>query len=265
VKLAVLVASGRHPVSDATVLARLDAQAIRLAADLARSVGGRTFGFHAGPDPEALRQALGRGLTQAEHLALPEGADPVPALAARLAAMAPDLILAGRRGQGGDESGLVPYALAEALGLPLIADVVALAAGDAAGTVSLDQSLGRGVLRRVVARGPLVVTVHPDAPPPFAYAYGQARRGTLARLESGPVTAGGEGLALEERPYRRRPKLVKGAPTGGSAAERLKAATGEAGTAASGRLLVGPDPEDAAREILSHLRQIGVLAPPPSA
>lgn len=55
---------------------------------------------------------------------------------------------------------------------------------------------------------------------------------------------------------------MKGAPTGGSAAERLKAATGESGAAASGRLLIQPDPEDAAREILAYLRQIGVLAAP---
>ena len=47
---------------------------------------------------------------------------------------------------------------------------------------------------------------------------------------------------------------------GGSAAERLKAATGEGGSAASGRLLIQPDPEEAAREILAYLRQIGVLA-----
>lgn len=54
---------------------------------------------------------------------------------------------------------------------------------------------------------------------------------------------------------------MKGAPTGGSAAERLKAATGESGAAASGRLLVDPDPDEAAREILAYLRGIGVVAP----
>lgn len=259
-RIAVLVSTGRHPVSGATVLSRLEAQAIRLAADL-----GETIGLHAGPDPAVLREALGQGLARGEHIAVPDGADPVPALAARLAATTPDLILAGRRGQGGDETGLVPYALAEALDLSLIPDVVAMAAGDAAGTLRLDQSLGRGVLRRVVVRGPLVVTIHPDAPAPFAYAYGQARRGALMRLDAAAGTGDGAGLAVEERPYRRRPKLVKGAPTGGSAAERLKAATGEAGPAASGRLLVEPDPDAAAREILAHLRQIGVLAPPANA
>ena len=67
---------------------------------------------------------------------------------------------------------------------------------------------------------------------------------------------------VEERPYRRRPKLVKGAPAGGSAAERLKAASGESGTTAAGRLLMNPDPEEAAREILAYLRRIGLAAPP---
>ncbi|SFG86205.1 electron transfer flavoprotein subunit beta [Methylobacterium gossipiicola] len=256
-KIAVLVSTGRHPVSGATVLSRLEAQAIRLAAGL-----GEPLGLHAGPEQAVLREALGQGLVRGEHIVVPDGVDPVPALAARLAATKPDLILAGRRGQGGDETGLVPYALAETLDLPLIPDVVAMASDDEAGTLRLDQSLGRGALRRVLVRGPLVVTIHPDAPAPFAYAYGQARRGTIVPLDAAPGTVEGTGPTVEERPYRRRPKLVKGAPTGGSAAERLKAATGEAGTAASGRLLVDPDPDEAAREILAHLRQIGVLAPP---
>ncbi|WP_407518857.1 electron transfer flavoprotein subunit beta [Methylobacterium oryzisoli] len=255
-RIAVLLSAGRHPVSGAAVLPRLEAQAIRLAAGL-----GPAVGLHAGPAAAALAEALGQGLAQIEHIDLPEAFDPVPALAARLAARAPDLVLAGRRGQGGPESGLVPYSLAEALGLPLIPDVVAVAPGEEPGTLQLDQSLGRGALRRVVALTPIVATVHPDAPPPFPYAYGQARRGRIDGLAPAIVAPPAES-EMEERPYRRRPRIVKGAPTGGSAAERLKAATGESGRAAKGRLLVEPDPEHAAREILAHLRQIGVLAPP---
>lgn len=256
-RIAVLLSAGRHPVSGAPVLPRMEAQAIRLAAGL-----GEAVGLHAGPDADAVREALGLGLARIEHIAASEGADPVPTLAARLAAMAPDLVLAGRRSQGGAETGIVPYALAEALDLLLIPDVVAAAMGAEAGTLRLDQSLGRGALRRVIVRGPVLATVHPDAPAPLAYAYGRARRGRVDRL--GPAASGVEtpGFAVEERPYRRRPKLVKGAPTGGSAAERLKAATGESGSAAKGRLLVDPDPEEAAREILAHLRGIGVLAAP---
>ncbi|AWN48707.1 electron transfer flavoprotein subunit beta [Methylobacterium terrae] len=268
--IAVLLSAGRHPVSGAAVLPRLEAQAIRIAAGL-----GEAYGLHAGPDAAAIADALGQGLGRIAHIALPEGVDPVPALAARLAAAAPDLVLAGRRGQGGDESGFVPYALAAALDRPLVPDVLAVARGDAAGTLRLDQSLGRGALRRVVVRGPVIATVHPDAPAPLAYAFGQARRGSIDPCglidpcgssdslgTAGADAAAAPAVPVEERPYRRRPKLVKGAPAGGSAAERLKAATGESGAAATGRLLVDPDPEEAAREILAYLRRIGVVAPP---
>ncbi|KQO91454.1 MAG: electron transfer flavoprotein subunit beta [Methylobacteriaceae bacterium] len=257
-RIAVLLSAGLHPVSGAPVLPRVEAQAIRMAAGLGAS--SETFGLHAGPDATALAEALGQGLPRIEHIRIAAGDDPVPALAARLAETAPDLILAGRRSQGGDESGLVPYALARALSRPLVSDVVA-AGIDVEGALRLDQSLGRGVLRRVVVRGPVVVTCHPDAPAPLAYAYGRARRGRVEALAVAPASLPALALAVEERPYRRRPKIVKGAPAGGSAAERLKAATGEGGSAASGRLLVEPDPEDAAREILAYLRQIGVLAP----
>lgn len=255
-RIVVLLSAGLHPVSGAPVLPRVEAQAIRMAAGL-----GETFGLHAGPDAAVLAEALGQGLPRIEHIRIAAGDDPVPALAARLAELSPDLILAGRRSQGGEESGLVPYALARALSIPLISDVVA-AALDVEGDLRLDQSLGRGALRRVVVRGPVVVTCHPDAPAPLAYAYGRARRGRVEALAVAPASLPALALAVEERPYRRRPKIVKGAPAGGSAAERLKAATGEGGSAASGRLLVEPDPEDAAREILAYLRQIGVLAPP---
>jgi electron transfer flavoprotein beta subunit len=267
VKIAVLLSAGRHPVSGAAVLPRLEAQALRIAARLGEAFGvlggaGAPFGLHAGPDAVAVADALGQGLTRIEHLALSNGADPVPALAARLAETAPDLILAGRRGQGGDESGVVPYALANALDLPLIADVVAVGPGDEAGTLRLDQSLSRGALRRVVVRSPVMATVHPDAPAPLAYAFGQARRGAIVSLRPSADSVAGPAIPVEERPYRRRPKVVKGAPAGGSAAERLKAATGESGAAASGRLLVDPDPEEGAREILAYLRRIGVVATP---
>ncbi|RUP21473.1 electron transfer flavoprotein subunit beta [Methylobacterium sp.] len=251
----VLLSAGRHPVSGATVLPRLEAQAIRLATGL-----GEAVGLHAGPDAAAVADALGHGLSRIGHVPLPAEVDPVPALSACLAAMAPALILAGRRGQGGDETGMVPYALAQALDCLLIPDVVALAVGDA-GDLSLDQTLGRGARRRVTLRGPVLATLHPDAPAPLPFAYGQARRGAIETVAGDPDPSAAPVPALEERPYRRRPKLVKGAPSGGSAAERLRAATGEAASG-GGRLLVRPEPDEAAREILAHLRRIGVLAPP---
>lgn len=245
---------------------RTEAQATAMALALGAAVGG----LHAGPSDEAVADHLGHGLST---LALaPEGrvsltaeGDPVPALAAALAASPVDLVLAGRCGHGGDDTGLVPYRLAAALGLPIVADAVALAPGPDIGTLRVEQALPRGARRRVVVRLPAVVTVHPAAPPPRPFAYGPARRGMVVTVPAGTDAgatparvAAAPPMVVEERPWRRRPRLIAGAMTSGSAEDRLKAATEVAG--GGGRLLVDPDPAEAAREILAHLRAIGVLA-----
>jgi electron transfer flavoprotein beta subunit len=132
----------------------------------------------------------------------------------------------------------------------------------------VDQALPRGARRRVRVTLPAVVTVHPAAPPPRPFAFAAVRRGRLVpvAVEAGCAAAppaaapAGAELSLEERPWRRRPRLIAGTSTAGSAAERLKAATEVAG--GGGRLIVDPAPDEAAREILAFLRGIGVVAPP---
>ncbi len=245
----VLLSAGRHPVSGRPCLPRLDAQAIRLA----RSLDPEPRGLHAGPRVEPVAEALGQGLPALDVLQVAAADDPVPSLQARLAAERPNLVLAGTHGQGGEDSGLLPYALAHALGLPLVPDAVALAPGSEPGTLVVEQALPKGARRRVTVRLPAVVTVHPAAPAPLPFAYGQARRGTVRLLDG--VPAPHPDGAVEERPYRKRPKVMRAA--GGTAAERLAAATG-AGTS-GGRVLVDPPPDVAAREILGFLREIGVL------
>ncbi|MEP9369475.1 electron transfer flavoprotein subunit beta [Xanthobacter sp. VNH20] len=247
-KALVLLSQGRHPVSAKPCLLRAEAQAARLAAGL----DARATGLHAGPALGAVREALGRGLAGLTHLRMAADADPVPALAAEIATAAPDVVFAGPRGQGGEDTGLVPYALAHRLGWPLLPDAVALVPGVEAGTMVVEQALPKGARRRVTVRLPIVVTVHAGAPAPLPFAFAKARRGDVdVRAAEGPVCAP-EG---EERPYRKRPKLAA-RPLGGTAAERLAAATG--GSAAGGRVLVRPAPEEAAREILAFLRQIGM-------
>lgn len=255
----VLLSAGLHPVSGAPVAPRVEAQATRLGAGL-----GDAVGLHVGPDTDAAAEALGRGLGIIEHLLLPAAVDPAPALVAALREMAPDVILAGRRGQGGEDSGLLPYALARALNLPLIPDVSAARPGAAPGTLEVDQALPKGALRRLTVRTPVVLTVHPSAPDPRVYAYGQARRGRIIARAWTPSAdvAPAPAFSCEEKPYRPRPKLMRGAPAGGSAADRLKAATGGA-ESAGGHVLVASPPEVAAREIIAYLRRVGVMAPAP--
>lgn len=248
-KIAVLLSAGVHPVSRKPALPRLEAQAIALALSLSADV----LGLHAGPDVQGVSAALGHGLAVLRHLAVPAGCDVLPSLLAALRDDAPDLVLAGRRAQGGDESGMLPYLLAEALGFEILADIVAIEGH--AGGVRIEQALPRGVRRRIAAGMPLVATLHPAAPPARAYAFAEERRGRIATVPG--IALGPAATGLEERLARPRPKLISGAATTGSAAERLKAATqmGKAG----GDVLVRPEPAEAARRILEHLRSIGVL------
>ncbi|MFG1347376.1 electron transfer flavoprotein subunit beta [Xanthobacter autotrophicus DSM 431] len=247
-KALVLLSQGRHPVSGKPCLPRAEAQAARLAT----AIDPAPAGLHAGPDAETVREALGRGLHRLSHLVM--DADPSAALADAIRAAAPDVVLAGPRGQGGADTGLLPYALAHALGWPLVADAVALEAGEEPGTLRITQALGKGARRRILVRLPVLVSVHAGAPAPLPFAFGRARADGVERHAAAAAPARPE-ESMEERPYRKRPKVM--ALAGGTAAERLAAATGAG--AAKGRVLVDPDPRDAAREILAFLRAVGVV------
>lgn len=252
-RIVVLLSAGRHPVSFHPCPVPVELQAIRLARELAGS--DEIIGLHAGPELGALKDVLGHGLSRLIHLR-GDDADPLPTLAQALSEIAPDVILAGRVGQGGEETGLLPYALARALGRPILNDASGLERGPAAGTLAVEQALPRGVRRRIVLRLPAVITVHPAARPAVPFTFAEARRGVIeVREVTGSAVE--RQSEIEERSYRKRPKLIAKAAAGASAAERLKAATQAA--SAGGKLLVNPTPDEAAREILSHLRSIGVL------
>lgn len=252
-RITVLLSAGRHPVSGRACPVPVELQAIRLA----RSLDADMTGLHAGPGVAAVHDALGHGLPRIHHLELPDESDPLDSLATALESDAPDLILAGRCGQGGEDSGLLPYVLARRLGRPIVADAVALHEGKD-GKLIVEQALPKGARRRVTVQLPAVVTVHPAAPAPLPFAYGAARRGVVeTRVGVGAPAAARE---IEERIYRKRPKLIAKAAAGASAADRLKAATEAA--SGGGRLLVDPAPDEAAREIIVFLREIGVLRRP---
>lgn len=260
-RIALLLSAGRHRVSGRPAPVPVELQALRLAVDLAQTHGGQSAGtvtgLHAGPEIGPLTDALGHGLGHLLHLRMPAEADPAAALTAALEAGGYDLILAGRSGQGGEDTGLLPYTLARALGRPILADAAALAPGTEIGTLNVEQALGRGARRRLVVRLPALVTVHPAAPAPLPFAFAGMRRGQVEMREAAPSAPAPH--EVEERPYRPRPKLIAKAAAGASAAERLKAATVAA--SGGGKLLVDPAPEEAAREILAHLRGLGLIAP----
>src|SRR5690349_249452 len=91
IDVAVLLSIGSHPASGRPRRAPLDAQALELALRLTESgQTARIHALHAGnPDEPSLRDYLGMGLDRLEVLETAPGADPVPALIARLRELAP--------------------------------------------------------------------------------------------------------------------------------------------------------------------------------
>ena len=105
VDVAVLLSVGRHPASGRSRRAGADARALALALALDSAT---VHAVHAGdPGEGALREYLGMGLSALTVLALAAGCDSVDALVRHLGARGPGIVLAGRRGEGGEDSGMV--------------------------------------------------------------------------------------------------------------------------------------------------------------
>lgn len=245
-KAVVLLSAGRHARSGAPMPVPAELKAI----GLARGMGGEVTGLHAGARDSAVTDALGHGLGTITVLTIGADDDPLPALAAEIAALQPDLVLCGRRGQGGADTGLLPYRLARRAGMAIAADAIAVEATEA-GLLAVVQSLPRGARRRLTLRLPAVVTVHPAAPAARAFVLRDRLAGHV--MEKPGSGAPAPWCAVETRPYRKRPRLIGDGGTAGSAEERLLAATET--QSAGGQLMVEPDPAEAARAIVTYLER----------
>src|SRR4051794_5882169 len=201
VDIAVLLSVGSHPASGRARRSPLDAQALELALRLLEAgQATRIHALHAGnPAEPALRDYLGMGLDRLEVLETAPGADPVPALTARLRELAPALILAGTVAEGGEDSGMVPYLIAQALNRTLAPDIAGIAFPDA--EAALTQALPRGQPRLITAAPPLVATLHGSAHAARQIAFARARRGTI---DARQVTARQDEFLAEctVRPWR---------------------------------------------------------------
>ncbi len=248
--IAVLLSTGRHPASGRSRRADIDARALEMALGL----GGPLHALHAGdPDDPALRDYLGMGLERLTVLRQEDGSDVLPALLTQLETTRPALILTGSSAEQGVGSGMLPYAFAQALNVPLLPAAAALTVNN--GLLDMLQALPRGRRRMLPVNLPCLVTVDRSAPAPRPFAYAKARRGVIDVVEmpAGPSLPAG----AREIPARPRPRRLK-IMTGGSAAKRLRAATEM--QAGRGKLMVDPPPDEAARAIMEYLRAEGILA-----
>lgn len=254
IKVAVLLSVGRHPASGRARRAPLDARALELALRLPEA---EIHAVHAGdPAEPALRDYLGMGLDRLTVLASPPASDPVPALMEYLAALASDVIIAGSRAEGGEDSGMLPYLVGQGLGYAIVADVAGIGIAD--GWAALTQALPRGRRRLMETRLPTVAIVNASAPEPRQSAFARARRGLVETIA---VEAAADVFpeSCEIRPWRPRPKRIR-VPAGGSAADRLKAMTET--KSGAGTLLVQPTAEEAARAIYDYLVEKRLIEAP---
>lgn len=244
-RVMVLLSAARHPATGFACRAPADAAALELALRLPQA---RVTGVHVGaPDDPSLRDYLGMGLPEIRVWS-GGGRGLAAALAAILAREAPDIILAGERAAAGGGGGLLPYALAEALDLPLVPEVQQISmAADGIVFVSAVGSLPR----RVLLRGPAVAT---------ASARGVEARPILRRLaRSGTVTAcgdlGGRPAAALLRPRALRPRPLPPPPSG-PAWTRIRGIIGPDAGATDRRAIA--EPEAAAQALAGLFQEAGV-------
>ena len=254
-KIAVLVSVGRHPVSGVARYSRNDAAALTLALSLAKQQNATLNVLHAGdPTNPALQEYLALGARSVEVLTL-AGADDHEAdasalLAARLAGY--DLVLTGTRAEGAFDSGMLPYRVANALGMPLVGAAVDVTVKD--GCAQVRQFMPKGLRRRVEVQLPALIAVHPMANATPTYAYARMREGTIRPVSSAANSARANAAepAWTIRPATAKPVRLAAAEKRSGHARMLSATTTES---RGGSVVIEGSSVEKAQVILAYLRE----------
>jgi electron transfer flavoprotein beta subunit len=247
-KIAVLVSVGRHPVSGTLRYSRNDAAALTLALELARKHHVSLDVLHAGDASKpALKEYLALGAPRLEVLQLAPGDDPVVPLSERLKGY--DLVLTGTRAEGADDSGMLPYLLADALGVALLNAAVDI---DVDGQKLIArQFLPKGLRRRVGATLPALVAVHPMANAVPRYAYARLCAGTLLTVPVQAKPDAGQ-AAWSGRAAGAKPVRLAAAEKRSGHARMLGATTTES---RGGSVVIEGSSVEKAQVILAYLRE----------
>lgn len=251
-RIAVLVSVGRHPVSGTARYSRNDAAALTQATRLAAQHQATLDVLHAGDSTNpALREYLALGAAKVEVLAVAAGDDIAPALTARLKGY--DLALTGTRAEGTEDSGMLPYQLADALGFTLLASAVDIdiEADITEAHITVRQFLPKGLRRRVQASLPALVAVHPMANTTPRYAYAKLREGTIE-----PVLVSAANPAKSNawtiKPATAKPVRLAAAEKRSGHARMLSATTTES---RGGSVVIEGTSVEKAQVILAYLRE----------
>lgn len=256
-KVAALVSVGQHPLSRRERRADQDARAVELALSLSPELPSL---IHVGSGRnDSLRAYLGMGLNDLTVLNADPEADAVPVLVNYLRDQALDhqldIVLTGVRAECGEGSGLLPYAVADQLGWPMVPRIVSVVS-IADGYAEVWQALPRGQRRALRVPLPFVASVDPAAEPARQSAFGPAQRGSI---DSRPCAAEPDQARAnwQQHPAKPRPKRLAVAK-GGTAAERMKAATAKP-QGQGGQVITEGTDREKAEAILARLVAEGVV------
>jgi electron transfer flavoprotein beta subunit len=247
-KIIVLAAAARHPLTQLSCRGRDDAAAVELALRIAAANGADIHLVHCGsPDEPSLRGYFGMGI--ARIVALPADAN----ISEYLSVEAPSLIVTGSRSGFGSGEGLLPYRIASDCDWPLIA--AAVDAHRRGNGWEVTQHRPRGARRFIGTSGTTVLIVGEGGPRPRQPAFALSRAGKV-EVEStatteAPVVNTPHWIA---RPARHRP-VASSIPTG-SAADRRRVLLQPGAT--TGRLVVDLPVTEMARELLQQLDELGM-------
>lgn len=248
-KIAVLVSPAQHQISGRARHGACDAAALELACTLAEPQQLTVLCAGAAGEHD-LRAYLGLGVPQVESLAVANEADVVPALLARLRGF--DIVVCGSRSDGQSASGLLPYLLAEGLNMHMVGDV--LEAALRGHTLSVRQSLPKGLRRRLEVSGPVVLAVHARAPQTRQFAYARAVAGRI-KHSTGSAPAGAAATpAWQFEALMRRPRPFK-AKVAQSGHSRMLGAIGGDSAARGGEVVKEGNAVEKAQVLLSYLRE----------
>jgi len=250
--ISVLVSTREETANGRTVRNRGDAVAVCLALGIAGADAVRLLS--AGDMPESVaRDYLALGARSIDLLPCGAADDPVPLLATSVADSA--LVLTGTRRDGGLASGVLPYALADALMRPMIPNVVAVTrTGD---TWTVTQALPKGARRRLRLSVPAVLSIHPGAPVTLRHSYRDQLAGEVRRLP--PAAAGTPSSDWTLVPAARRLERLQ-ARRAQSGHGRMLGAIATEQTSSAATVLSEGSARDKALAVFDYLRQHSLLS-----
>ena len=248
----VAVGIAHHPLSGREMRSPVDSRALEMALSLQDKKDTQLCVVHIGDRGcPPLQEYLGLGIRQLDVIH-PRHGDPTELLVGYASQEKPDLIMTGSRGR--ESSGLIPYLLADSLGLSLVHNALRLQYAD--NLLRVTQFLPGGKRQDIKVPLPIVVIAHPQAPLTVRYAWSRAQQGALTECEVAPITVKqlSTGWRYGEVAMGRKRLTI---PSGRSGFERMQKAIALGG--GGGRIIKEGSVAAKAEEVISLLKKKRLL------